>query len=106
MSVAAPSVLRPVPLTPELRDFCVRLDILDEAQVVVDLVSQCFPNHQSLTLYPSGNPETDEQWLVVEVSLREEVPEVLRQYDAFTEAKLAAIPNRKHDRIRLSYHVI
>jgi hypothetical protein len=105
MRSSASKKKRSVKLTPKLRAFCDRLGIASYVAAVTEIVGDCFEVVGPITLRPECDPETGEEWLVVDVNVRGSVAGVMEQYHRYTDRKLAALPVAKADRIRLSHHI-
>ncbi len=96
---------RTVKMTPKLRAFCDRLQITPYVDPVIDIAAECFELVGPIKLRLECDPETGEEWLVVDVHVRGPVAGVTEQYHRYTDRKLAALPVAKADRIRLSHHI-
>ena len=95
-----------IPLSGELAQFCSTHHLLIALQESVQLIKACFPSIRNLELGLEQDPETAEEWLVIEIEVAGEIEEILERYDRYTEAwvKLASWPER--DKVRLSYNII
>jgi hypothetical protein len=74
--------------------------------VAIDLIERHFPSIDKLDLYLEHDPETEEEWLVLDLTLRGEVDEVLDNYDKYTDHWVSSVPWPQRQKIRLSYNII
>jgi hypothetical protein len=95
----------PVFLSPDLQEFCARLGILEYLAVAVDLARKCFPLVGEPCVHPEQDPETGEEWLILDIRVRGEIDEVLDSYDLYTDLWISSVPWPEGEKIRLSYHI-
>jgi hypothetical protein len=93
-------------ISPDLVHFCRQHDILTRLPVALALVEQCFSSIQGLELVSEEDPETGEVWLVIDVTVHNEINEVLAQYDTYTDQWVAAVPWPDRSKIRLAYNIV
>ena len=99
-------VIHQKPISQDILRFCSREAILQYLSVAVDLIERCFSSVQKLELQQEQDPDTEEEWLVFEVTIRGEVDDVLGDYDKYTDAWVSLVPWPERSKIRLSYHII
>ena len=108
------SEVRKVPLTfeidrstvsPDVLRFCHQNDILRYFLIAIDLVKKSFPTLRDLQFQLEKDPETEDEWLSLEVTIQGEVDDILIYYDNYTRQKVSLIPWPKRDKIRLSYNI-
>jgi hypothetical protein len=93
-------------LTSRTLSFCSQRDILQYLLDAIRLVKSCFPTLQELQIEPEKDPETDDEWLVLDVTVKGDVNEILDQYDNYTDQWVSSVPWPERNMIRLSYHLI
>ncbi len=94
---------KPPKLSRELQAFCRRLGILRYVPVALGLLEECFPNSDGLRLYSSADPESGEEWLVVDIRVSGSFKEVDRQYRVYTQRKIELLPVKYLGAIRLHH---
>ena len=82
------------------------LGILEWLYKALRLVEECFPKVDALRLETEGDPETDERWITVEMTISGRIDQFLEQYDRYVEQWVASTPWPERDKIRLSYNLI
>jgi len=92
-------------LPTDLQAFCKRLGITRYVPVALRLLKECFPKVRDLQMYPECDPESGEEWLVLQIRVPGSVDEVRRQYDDYTRKKIVAIPPRHIASIRLHHYL-
>ena len=93
-------------LSPEILQFCSRHEILPYLAVAIDLIEKSFPSIFNLKIYPEQDPETEDEWLLLDLTLQGEVDEVLDNYDAYTDRWICSVPWPQQEKIRLSYNIL
>ncbi len=93
-------------ISPEILQFCSQNGILQSLPVAIDLIERHFPSNDKLDLYLEHDPETEEEWLVLDLTLRGEVDEVLDNYDKYTDHWVSSVPWPQRHKIRLVYNII
>ncbi len=82
-----------------------RLEIKEHVPIALELVGKAFSGVKSLQFVPGKDPETDEEWLSLEITVEGDIDSVLEGYDAYTEEWVARVPWPYGNRIRLSYNI-
>lgn len=90
----------------ELLDFCSRQGLLPYLPVSVELAKACFSSIQDLHLQQEHDPETGEEWLVIDIVIRGDEEQILNAYDRYTDLWVSAVPWPERNKIRLSYNII
>ena len=86
--------------------YCLRHGLRQYLLLAIDLIHQCFSSIEACHLRLEQDLDTGEEWLVLEVTLQEDVEEVLTSCDAYTDRWIAQVPWPERDQIRLVYNVI
>lgn len=93
-------------LSNELTSFCSEHGLLSYIPVAIELIERCFPPLQDLHLLHEQDPETDEEWLVLDITLPGDEKQVLEAYDRYTDGWVAAVPWAVQQKVRLSYNIV
>lgn len=93
-------------LAPGTLRFCIQQGLLKHLSDVVELIEKCFPSLQGLHLEPERDPETEEEWLVIDITVEDEVDNFLDRYNSYTDQLISLVPWPERDKIRLSYNLI
>jgi hypothetical protein len=93
-------------VTPDALAYCLRYGLWQYLLTATTLIGQCFPSIHACRLRLEQEPETGEEWLVIEITLQEDVDEVLSSYDAYTDRWVTQVPWPERDKIRLVYNVL
>lgn len=94
-----------IPLSEELFSFCFRHNMLGSLQVSVRLIRTCFPSVREVRLQPERDPDTGEEWLVLDFGIVGEIEEILDRYDKYTDLWVKSVPWPEREKIRLSYNI-
>jgi hypothetical protein len=86
--------------------FCLRQRLLRPLLIAIDLIKQYFPKVQDLHLQLDQDPETGDEWLVLDITVQGEVDDVLESYEAYTSQWVSSVPWPQRDKLRLSYNII
>jgi len=93
-------------ITPEIIEFCSRQRITSYLPTAVNSVERNFPTISELKIEVEQDPETEEEWLVLNVTIRGEVGEVLNNYDKYINYWVSTVPWPERQKIRLLYNII
>lgn len=90
-----------------VRGFCLHHQI-DESHLktAVDLAKKCFPSAVQLRIEPRQDPEEEAAWLVLRVSVKGGVKDVLKAYDGYVDQWVKLAPPLARGMIRLSYNLV
>ena len=103
---ALPFKISKIDLSLDMVRFCLRNGIWQYLTVAIGLIEECFPSIRQLRLQTEEDPETGDEWLVLDITIEGEVDEVLDNYDNYTDRFVSSVPWPKRDKIRLSYNMI
>jgi len=90
---------------PQVQGFCQTHGITPHLAELLHAVSDSFDLSAPPQLSLGTDPETDEQWLEIGVSVRGEPDAILGALDHFMDRWLAIAPPGVRDRVRLVYDV-
>ena len=93
-------------VAPDAVAYCLQHGLRQYLLLAIDLMHQCFSSVEACHLRLEQDLDTGEEWLVIEVTLQEDVEEVLAHCDAYTDRWIAQVPWPERDQIRLVYNVI
>jgi len=93
-------------ITPEIIEFCSQERITSYLPSAVNSVEKNFPTTTELKIEVEQDPETEEEWIVLNVTIRGEVDEVLDNYDKYVNYWVSTVPWPERQKIRLLYNVI
>ena len=94
------------PLSRELADFCGRHELSTHLHVAIGLLKTSFPSVERFSLQLERDPETGDEWILINFDVTGEVEEVLRWYDHYTELFVKSVPWPERDRIRIAYNIL
>jgi len=101
----AVSVIPGLQLSPEATTFCTSEGILNFVPVVTEIIQRSFQQIDKVRMAVEEDPETGERWLLIAITVRGEVEEILEQYDRYTEQWVSTAPWPERDKIRLSFNI-
>lgn len=90
----------------EVIQFCEELGILRYLGKALDLIKTCFSPIEGPAPRLAQDPETEDRWLVLDITVEGEVEDVLKKYDNFINLKVKSIPWPERDKIRLAYNIL
>ena len=93
-------------LSADLLGFCSQQGVLSYLSIAIDLIRTCFPSLQELYPQREQDPETGEEWLMLNVVIRGDEGQILDAYDRYTDLWVSAVPWPERNKIRLSYNII
>ena len=80
-------------------------DIKEHLLKAVSLVNKHFSDMQTMDVHWEQDPEVGEKWIVIKVTIEDEVDQVLDRYDQYTEEWIASTSWPERERIRFSYNI-
>jgi hypothetical protein len=87
-------------------EYYLRQGLRQDLLTAIELMRQCFVKVHAYRLRLEQDPETGEEWLVLDVTLQEDVDAVLAHCDIYTDRWIAQTPWPERDKIRLVYNVM
>ena len=93
-------------LSPESISFCTKERILKYISVAVTLIKRNFGAIDEIKMEAEIDPETGEEWLLIEISVQGRVEEVLDKYERYISEWVSVVPWPERHKIRLSYNII
>ena len=93
-------------MPPEAVLFCEKEGILHYVGDALRIIRQSFEQIDSVGLEVEEDPETGEKWILIAITVRGGVEEILKQYDRYTESWVSSVPWPECDKIRLSFDIV
>jgi len=93
-------------LSSEILYFCYQQKLLQSLPNAINLTQEVFCNIDEQQIRFEVDPETGEEWLVIDITLPGEVDEVLDQYERYTNLFVSSVPWPDRSKIRLSFNII
>ncbi len=93
-------------VTDEILRFCFRHYIVKHLRPIISLIEKSFPAFQEPCLEIEEDPESDEEWLTIDITVEGEVDEILECYNNYITAFVSSVPWPEREKIRLSYNII
>lgn len=90
-------------LSHDEKEFCKRYGVLQYIPVALEIIKRSFLDIQNIYTELLQDPDTDEQWLVINVEVKSEIEEVLDMYDNYTREWVSEVPWPEREKISLSY---
>ena len=94
------------PLSEELSDFCGRHELSAHLRAAIGLLKASFPSVERLNLQLERDPETGDEWILINFDVSGEVEDVLCKYDHYTDLLVKSVPWPERDRIRIAYNIM
>jgi hypothetical protein len=89
----------------EVRRFCLQNHILSSAEKAIEVAERCFASNR-LSVQVEKDPESEEEWLIIDVDVRGEVKDVLAAYDTFKTEWLFLAGSYGQSLIRVLYNIL
>ena len=86
-----------------LHDFSEKHGLRKHLQTAIRLIDDCFEGSTFKRMKLGHDPETDEEWLIVEWRVRGSIEEILDSYDHYTDMWISSVPWPEREKIRFSY---
>jgi hypothetical protein len=93
-------------LSQDILRFCVKHRILRYLFITLDIIGQIFSQVEKLSMEQEQDHETDEEWLMIDLTVYGEVDEILEKYNKYTDQIISSIPWPERSKIRLSYNIL
>jgi len=92
-------------LSHDVVQFCSQKDIFPYLQTAIETIYDCFPSVKNLHVLSEQDPETDDEWLLIDVTLEGNVTEILDLYDEYTRRWVTLTPLFVRNNIRVTYNI-
>lgn len=90
----------------EVKKFCEGHGIQRYLQSAISLAKEYFPFIQELTLEVEGDPESNEEWVTIDITVEGNIEEIIENYDNYISKFISIIPWPEREKIILSYNII
>ncbi len=87
----------------DLIDFSEKHGLRGHLATAIRLLNDCFAGARGGHLKLEHDPETEEEWLVIEFEIGGKIEDILNSYDHFTGLWISSVPWPEREKIRLSY---
>ncbi len=92
-------------LNQNIADLSIKKGLRQYLQTAFDIIYQSFPLIRKLRLLQEQDPETDEEWLLIDITVDGEIEEILDSYDDYVKKWVSSVPSSVRENIRLSYNI-
>ncbi len=92
-------------LAQNIIDLSIKKGLRQYLQTAFDIIYQSFPLIRELRLLQEQDPETDEEWLLIDITVDGEMEEILDSYDDYVTKWVSSVPSSVRENIRLSYNI-
>ncbi len=86
--------------------FCGSPHALNWARETAELAQRCFPVDCEVSFTLEQDPESEVQWLLVDVAVKQNATDVLGCYRRFTAQWIEQMPSEVRSLIRVTFHVV
>lgn len=90
-------------LPADVAEFATRRELLGHLHTAARLAESAFAPVRALDFVLEGDPESDEEWIAIDVPVAEDVDDVLLRNAAFTRQWVASVPADVRSVIRVLY---
>jgi hypothetical protein len=97
---------RNLTLTEPVLRYCAKHQLLPHVETAIRLAETHFHPVHELCVGVEEDPEIEDDYLVIDVSVAMGSDEVLRRYDAYTLAWIDSAPQEKREKICMLYHIL
>lgn len=81
-------------------------DVKQHLVKAISLVNKYFIEALTMDVHWEQDPETDEEWIVLEVTIEDKIDQVLEKYDQYSDEWVSSVPWPEREKIRLSYNIL
>ena len=91
---------------PGISKFCDKYELWNYLSIAQDLVRQCFPTLVKLDMTLVEDPEIDDMWIEINITVKGEISDILDNTDEYFNKFIKNIPNSKRQYIRLTHNIL
>jgi hypothetical protein len=99
------SSLEKLNLSPKVRDYVRRFEIETDIIAAHELIEKNTPSGSLVGFTIEGDCESDELWLIANLSIKAPESEVFQIFDKFVDIWISSLPKKLRQRTRLTYSV-
>jgi len=92
-------------LNQNIADLSIQKSLRKYLQKALHIIYQSFPLIRVVRLIQEQDPETDEEWTLIDITVDGEIEEVLDSYDDYVKKWVSSAPLAVRENIRLSYSI-
>jgi hypothetical protein len=96
----------PETVSAEVVEFCERAGALDDLRAAVSLAHEYFPDAQGLNAELVRDPDSDDAWVSVTITVAGDVAAIAARDDAYTDRWIARTPWPRTYRIRHAIDIV
>lgn len=100
-----PTKLPKADLNSQVIEFSSQRDISEYLETSLDIINRCFPLIRDLHILQEQDPETDQQWILIDIKVNADIDEILLNYDNYIDEWVSSVPEFARENIRLSYSI-
>jgi len=94
-----------IDLSPEVNGFCKRKGISKYLKAAIEIIRNAFASIKELDFIIEKDPDTDDEWLLIDIKVDGTIEEILAYYDVYIEQWVTTAPAIARDKIKLSYGI-
>jgi hypothetical protein len=93
-------------ITPQVSEFYCKKGISEYLNTALNIIKESFPPVRELHLIKEQDPETEKQWLLIDITIDGTIEEILDGYDNYVDQWVESTPESVREYVRLSYGVL
>jgi len=93
-------------LSEELSDFSNRYNISAHLRTAIEILKASFPSVERVNLQLEQDPESGDEWILINFDVSGRVDDILLRYDHYTDLLVKSVPWPERDRIRIAYNIM
>jgi len=94
------------PILPNVLQFCHREGVFQYLLIAIELAQKHFPSIYGKQIELEQDPDTGEEWIILDVTIDGEVAKLLKNYDRYTDDWISSVPWPERTKVRFSYNII
>jgi len=83
----------------------IQKSLIKYLQTAFEIIYQSFSFVRDVRLLQEQDPETDEKWILIDITVDGEIEEILDSYDDYVKKWVSSAPSSIRENIRLSYSI-
>lgn len=95
-----------MPAQPQAREFCEKHDLEAAICLARDLIRSSFQNADNLNLQTESDPETGEEWIVIDFTVTGDITQILKEHEQFTRQWTTSAPPDKKGLVRIEFNIL
>ena len=93
-------------LNQNIIDLSIQKSLRKYLQTAFDIIYQSFPLVRDVRLLQEQDPEKDEEWILIDITVDGEIEEILDGYDDYIKRWVSSVPSSVRENIGLSYSIL